>query len=216
MNASMDLMPETCREWLGRRLRIRRWTIAYLAAITMFMATHIAVGMGSAGRDAELSRLSSELKQRWMRDEQIQRLLRDIKEVETTVTRYNRLAWPIRVTQAIDAVGNAAPGAVTLTTLYITPREEQPRVPVKKSGTLAEAPAGPRSFMVIEMEGVARGDQDVAQMVAGLEGNRIFSRVSLDYTRAVTVQKTEAREFRLTCEVDLSLRYAVADLPEEN
>ncbi len=167
MSAFMDLMPETCREWLGTRTRIRRWTAAYLTVIASLSACYFTAGIGSAAREAESHRLSSELKQRWMRDEQIQGLLREIKEVETTVTRYNRLAWPIRVTQAMDAVGFATPGAVTLRTLYISPREEAARMPVKKAGTPAEPPPGPRSFMVIELEGVARGDQDVAAMVAG-------------------------------------------------
>ena len=210
MNQSMDLMPASCREWLGRRLRVRRWTLAYLATACSLTGAYLWTGVGASGRGAEMARLSGELKQRWMRDEQVQTLLREIQQVETMVTRYNRLAWPVRVTEAIDAVGASMPDAASLTSLQITPREEQGKVPVKKTGNEKPAEVGPRTFMVLEMEGVARTDQDVALLVAGLEKRGLFSRVALDYTRALSVDGTDSREYRLTCEVDLSLRYAVA------
>lgn len=209
MNQCVDLMPASCREWLGRRLRVRRWTLAYMVTICAMAAAYAWIGAGESGRRAEMSRLSGELKQRWMRDEQVQGLLREIQQVETMVTRYNRLAWPVRVTEAIDAVGASIPGAASLTSMQITPREEQARVPVKKTGNEKPLDAGPRTFMVLEMEGVARTDQDVAVLVSGLEKRGLFSRVALDYTRALSVDGTDSREFRLTCEVDLSLRYAV-------
>lgn len=213
MNRSLDLMPASCREWLGRRLRVRRWTLAYVAAIGSLAGAYLWIGAGDSVRREEMTRLSSELKQRWQRHEQVQGLLREIQEVETMVTRYNRLAWPVRVTEAVDAVGASMPAAASLTSLQITPREEQVRVPVKKSSDAAIPDAGSKTFMVLEMEGVARTDQDVAQLVAGLERRGLFSRVALDYTRALIVDGTDSREYRLTCEVDLSLRYAV--VPEE-
>jgi hypothetical protein len=209
LNQTIDLMPASCREWLGRRLRIRRWTLSYLMTICALAGAYAWIGAGETSRRAEMSRLSSELKQRWLRDEQVQSLLKEIQQVETMVTRYNRLAWPVRVTEAIDAVGAAMPDAASLTSLQITPREEQVRVPVKKSGNEKPADSGPRTFMVLEMEGVARTDQDVALLVAGLEKRGLFARVALDYTRALSVDGTDSREYRLTCEVDLSLRYAV-------
>lgn len=209
MNDVIDLMPPTCREWLGRRLRVKRWTMCFLATFAVLSGAYLIFQSGQAARQMEVDRLAGELKQRWTRDEEIQRLLRDIKAVETTVTRYNRLAWPVRVTEAIDAIGVSMPASASLTTLQISPREETASA-AKKRPADAESAPGPRTFMVLEMEGVARGDQDVANLVAGLEGRRLFSRVSLDYTRAVTVDGVEAREYRLTCEIDLSLRYAVA------
>ena len=210
MNHCIDLMPASCREWLGRRLRARRWTLAYLTAICATAGAYAWIGAGESTRRAEMSRLSEELKQRWMRDEQVQGLLKEIQQVETVVTRYNRLAWPVRVTEAIDAVGASIPVAASLTSMQITPREEQARVPVMKTGNEKTLDAGPRTFMVLEMEGVARTDQDVAVLVSGLEKRGLFSRVALDYMRALSVDGTDSREFRLTCEVDLSLRYAVA------
>lgn len=213
MSYAIDLMPASCREWLGRRLRIRRWTLCFVFTVLGLAGANGIFRMGSAERQEEIQRLTSELKQRWMRDEEIQRLLKDIKTVETTVTRYNRLAWPVRVTEAIDAVGASIPPSASLTTLQITPREESS--PSRKASADPDAP-GPRTFMVLEMEGVARSDQDVAQLVSGLERRRLFSKVALDYTRAINVDGVDSREYRLTCEIDLSLRYAMAAAPEGN
>jgi hypothetical protein len=63
--------------------------------------------------------------------------------------------------------------------------------------------------MIVEIEGLATSDAPVAQFVSGLDANPLFSRVSLDFSRATTIGQQEARNFRVTGEIDLNARYSI-------
>jgi hypothetical protein len=168
--------------------------------------------------------LAAQVKAKWDANQEVQRLLTEIDSVETTITRYNRLAWPVRVTQAVDAVGAAMPKGITLTSMLVTPREQKDTsapTPAERAARAAATKSGnkledaKKFALVVELEGVARADKDVAQFVSDLDANPLFARVSLDYTRAGEVDDFDAREFRMTCEIDLSARFAFVDQPKE-
>lgn len=217
MNRAIDLMPRSCREVLNRRMMVRRWTLVYVLTATALFASFwflsLAKGVSIEDRDA----LTIKMKINWSRNETVNNLLREIAEVEGAVTRYNRLAWPVRATEAIDAVAASTPGSVTLLELSITPREEKASsksASAQTSGTPA-VPEAPRALMVMEMEGLAPDDVSVARFVSGLEQHPLFRRVALDFARAKPMGQGEVRNFRVTADIDLSLRYSFVDaLPE--
>lgn len=205
MSRPIDLTPMQCRETLGRRTRIRRWAIAYAATA---VAVAGAVALSSAGisaRGLHRSTLAEEARRRWERDEEVQRLLREIRAAEENITRYNRLAWPLRVTEAIDVLGDSVPSGVALSGLLVTPREEQVR------GAKAGVNPPARSLLIVELEGYSPSDTQVAEFVSRLESNSLFSRVRLEYTRSATIDGVEAREFRIACEIDLLAKYQFVD-----
>jgi hypothetical protein len=212
MSRPIDLMPAVCRDALNRRRMIRRWTLVYLLSATTLFGTHWFLSLANRSMADRRDALALKMKITWSRNEVVNRLLAEISEVEAMVTRYNRLAWPVRATEAIDAIASVTPPSVTLSELSITPREEKPasrsssKEKTRKSAE-PEAPEAPRPIMVIEMEGVANDDAAVASLVSGLDGHALFSRVTVDFTRAKPLEGREVRNFRVTCEVDLSLRY---------
>ncbi|HBS29080.1 MAG TPA: hypothetical protein DEB06_06435 [Phycisphaerales bacterium] len=205
MSRPIDLLPSACRETLGRRARVRRWIIAYGAVVTMLAGGVVVSGAGLGERARQRASLAEEARRRWERDEEVQRLLREIAAAEQNITRYNRLAWPIRVSEAIDALSAALPRSVSVSNLLVTPREEQARA-------LRGLPAAPaRSVLVIEVEGISPSDREVAALASALEVNRVFSAVRMEYTRSTSVDGVEAREFRVVCEVDLLSKYQFVD-----
>jgi len=209
MSTLIDLMPSRCRESLGRRARVRRWITAYVCFASVVGAVQWVQHSRRVSLELEHARLTGAVQQAWDRNLEVQRLLREIQEAEDAITRYNRLAWPVRVSDVIDAFGATMPTSVSLTTLAITPREERRAPAPRRAGESTPAEA-PKTFMVIEAEGVSPDDAGLAHLVSGLEASPLFSKVSLDYARSGAVDGVEARVFRLTAEIDLSVKYSLA------
>lgn len=215
MTRPIDLMPRTCREVLGRRLLIRRWGLAYALVTTVLFAsswTLVAQNRVLARRKVALA---EQVHENWNRSEKVSGLLVEIAAVEQSVTRYNRLAWPVHATDVVNAIAACLPvGPVSLTELSITPREDRASKAGKGSAPLAagaSAAEGPRTFMIVEIEGLATSDAPVASLVSGLEANPLFSRVSLDFSRANRIGEQDTRNFRVTGEIDLSSRYSFVE-----
>jgi len=205
MNGPIDLMPRACRQALGRRARIRRWLVAYIGTGSLLLSAWLWVGNDQNSVLSERSRLVLEVERRWSQDEEVQHLIAEIQDVESAVTRYNSLAWPIRISEVLDAVGAAVPTSVTMKSIMATPRTEQ------KRRTRNTTEFVQRSHLVIELEGIAIGDRDVALLVKGFEKNPLFDRVTLDYTKGTIVDGIEGRSFRVTAEIDLLKQYTFID-----
>ncbi|MBL8746560.1 MAG: PilN domain-containing protein [Phycisphaerae bacterium] len=222
MSLSIDLMPRNCREVLNRRMMVRRWTLVYALTATAIFGTYWFLSLANhvAGQDRDA--LAIKVKINWSRNEVVNQLLKEINEIEEAVTRYNRLAWPVRASEAIDAISAATPPAVSLIELSITPKEEKPAAGTprpdgsnKKRGASAPPSGGAaetsKVLMRIEMEGLAPDDSAVARFVSALDAHPLFSRVALEFTRAKGLAKGEVRNFRITADIDLSLRYSFTD-----
>lgn len=215
MNLRVDLMPESCRATLRRRRAIRRWAITIALAIAALGVGEWWLSSERSSRAREARRLGEEVRAVWEQNEEAQQLVKQIREVEEAIGRYDRLAWPIRVTEVVAALGSAMPESATLTLLAMTPHEERAPRRVKEKGKAAPPPAPPRVVLLIELEGVAPGDGDVAQLIEAMDAHPLFSKVTLDYARSRDVDGVEARAFRATCEVDLSVRYELVEAAEE-
>ena len=159
--------------------------------------------------ESDVVRMQGELRERLERNEEAQALVREINDLEHVIRRYNKLAWPIRVSEVMDVLGTLTPDAVTLRSLTMTPRELR-----KRGATPSEEEK--ETLLIVELEGVAPNDAEVAVMVSGLEGHELFSKVSLDFTRSAEVEGQGAREFRVTSVIDLDARYefVAAGAPE--
>jgi len=97
------------------------------------------------------------------------------------------------------------PESTSLKSLAISPRQE--RATARSRGAKAGPAEEPRRKLVVEIEGVAPTDGDMAAFVAGLEKHPLFLRVAVDYARKAELRGREAREFAVTCEIDLGSRY---------
>ncbi len=200
MNGMIDLMPQRCRETLGRRRRVRGWVGVYGAMILLVGAAYWGAISGQGVVEDEVLRMVSEREERLNRNEEVQALLAEKRELERVIRRYNKLAWPIRVSEVIDILGTLTPDAVTLRSMSMTPREVRKRGQVQGEERI-------ESMLIIELEGIGPSDNEVAVMVSGLESHPVFSKVSLDFTRSTEVDELDVREFRMTGVIDLNARY---------
>ncbi len=210
MSGQIDLIPASCRAALGRRARVRGWIGAYSGVVLALGAAFMVVRAGEPRLEAERQRLDNEVQQKWLRNAEVQELVGRINELSGHIARYDRLAWPVRVSDVIAALGEQIPESLTLTSLTLTPRHEGGRVTRSKPRPGAKATEEPvtKSVLAVEIEGIAPDDFALALLVSGIEAHPLFKAVALDFARSRVVDGREARGFRVTCEIDLSVQYA--------
>lgn len=213
MSLFVDFTPAEFRAAMRRRAQIRVWIGAYVGAVLVLGGAYVAVTAGGAQRRAERDQLAAQLTQEWERNKEAQRLLKEIRQVEAAITRYDRLASPVRASDVVGTIGALLPDSVTLTGLTLTPRTDRTPPPPPKPGA-KKTEAVVRSFLAIELEGIAPGDGDLAGLVSALERSELFDAVSMDYARSLDADGTPARSFRVSARVDLSQRFQFKPLAE--
>jgi Tfp pilus assembly protein PilN len=217
MSLTWDLMPERCRAIFARRRARRMWMRAYVIGGTMALTATAAMQLRIRSLEIHRGQLAVRVEEHWNRNEEAKQLREEIKELEATITRYQRLAWPVRVTDAIGVIAPLVPDEATLTSFTVVPKQEKveedaPRAegklgkPARRRG-----PAPMRTILALEIEGIAKTDADVARFVQGVESTALFSAVGLDFSRSREVDGIEAREFRVTCQIDMSRRVVFVD-----
>ena len=216
MSVTWDLLPSRCRSIFARRRARRWWTRAYVIGVTAALSASGLMYLHVRGLEARRATLAVRVEEHWNRNEEAKRLRGEIRELEGTITRYQRLAWPVRVTDAVRVLAPLVPEESTLTALTIVPREER----VDGSGqTVRRGSRGKgvqtRTILALEIEGIALTDDEVARFVRGVEANPLFSSVALDFARSRDVDGVEAREFRVTCQIDMSRRVLFVDAQEK-
>lgn len=211
MSVQIDLIPQSCRVALGRRARIRRWIGVYALGIGGVVAACISTAATESNRAKERDALQRDVRMKWEQNEEAQRVWKQIQELEGTIARYERLAWPVRITDVIAVIGEQLPQSLALTSLTLTPRQESVSVSRGRARDKTKKPELPRTLMAIEIEGVAPTDLALSQFVSGIEAHPMFRSVVLDFARSRQVDGVDARGFRVTCEVDLSARYTFVD-----
>jgi len=208
VNGRIDLLPSDCRVQFMRRSRVRRWIGLYVGGVALLLGSHAWVNLGRGALEAEHAALTRQARENWERNEEAQELVGEIRDMGNMIARYNRLAWPVRVSDAINVISGVIPDSTTLTAMTLTPRQERTRI-----GSGKDRREETTTYLAIELEGLAPDDLAVAQVVSGLDGHPLFSTVTLDFARSREVDGVTAREFRVNCEIDLSRRYALASAP---
>jgi hypothetical protein len=212
MTRPVDLMPAACREVLNRRAEARRWTLVYALTATTLFAAFWYLSAANRARERRRDIMAAQVQINWKRSEIVNRLVGEINAVEAAISRYDRLAWPVRATQVVAAVGAALPSDATLTQAALTSREEKIKPPPRAPADGPAPTPAPRTFMIVELEGIARNDAAVASFVSAIDDNPLFSRVDLEFTRAVEAASRSVRGFRLVAQVDLSARFEFAEV----
>jgi Tfp pilus assembly protein PilN len=215
----VDLVPSSFRAAGRARRRARMWVSAYALAAAGITTGYFVVSAGHAHATATRDDLARQLQQEWDRNKEAQRLLSEIHAVEEAVTRYDRLAAPVRTVDVVGTLGGLLPTNITLTALTMAPRSEKitikpPQPP--PGATAATAPGTPpakptsrtMNYLAVEVEGVAPSDADLAGLVSALEGCDLFVNVGMDYARSTSVDGTPARSFRVSARVDFGRHYA--------
>jgi Tfp pilus assembly protein PilN len=217
VTVTWDLLPARCRAIFARRRARRIWTRAYFIGVTLALSASGAMYLHARAQEHRREILADRVEEHWNRNEEAKRLREEIRELEGTITRYQRLAWPVRVTDAIGVLAPLVPPEATLTSLTIVPREERLESAggPSRRGSKGRSSAGTRTILAIEIEGIALSDEVVARFVQGVESSPVFSAVGMDYARSRDVDGVEAREFRVTCQIDMSRRVVFTEADEE-
>ena len=205
MSQLIDLMPDSCRQQQGQRRRIRSWLFLY-------GLTGLAIGMGwgslrLAERQLEARVFAERAKVQLVAHQRIRaaQLRSRLAMLLAEQQRFNRLAWPVRIGDVIAVLWDVAPDTVTFTSISLTPRQVSRTL--KPQG---ENEPQTQAKLTIELRGVAASDAELANFLSGLESHGLFGMVAVDYSRRSRVRDVEAREFGLTCEIELKARYRFA------
>ncbi len=205
MNANIDLMPAKCRAVLQRRARVRIWVGVYTSSAALLISAFATFTAGRQAQLRELTELNNLVELNWSRDHEVQGLMDTLETLEGDIKRYNRLAWPLQVSDVLQCVSSMVPDAATLTSLAVVPQLNHSRR--GQGGTTSE----PRELLALEIEGVASRDTVVAQLVKKIESDTLFQSVTLDFARPTEIDGIEARRFRITATIDLNATYRFFD-----
>jgi hypothetical protein len=202
-------MPESCRQQQGQRRQIRNWLLLYgLTCLVIGMSwgsLRLAERQLEAKVFAERAKVQLVAHQRIRAAQLRSRLAMLLAEQQ----RFNRLAWPVRIGDIIAVLWEVAPDSVTFTSVSLTPRQVSRTLRPQTS----DEPQT-QAKLTIELRGVAVNDAELANFLSGLESHGLFGMVAVDYSRRSKVRDIEAREFGLTCEIELKARYRFA-APDE-
>lgn len=199
----IDMTPESCRRRLGRRRQIQLWATGYAATI---IVVAVASAILSLTQDRSQRRLDYRLQQVQLNADQQRQaldLLARIDTYESQIKRSARLAWPFSIGDMIATIGEATPKTVTITSFSFKPRARAGR----SSGWAPKAGQVDFAVIYVELAGVAPDDIDVAKFVTTLQDLGFFSAIVMDYARASKFGDGKAREFGLTCAIDLAARF---------
>lgn len=207
MTRFVDFTPASCRAKARERRAIRLWVSTFLGTVGIMAGAFGAINAGHSHRVAEREGLASQLKLQWDRNEEAKKLLVQVHKLDADITRYNKLASPLRASEVVAMLGAALPEKVSLTSLTLSPRQEKLAPAPAKPG---ERPAAPRilSQIAVEVDGVAPTDGDVSALMSALETNPVFSNVAMEFARSTVIDGIAARAFRVSGRIDLSNRYA--------
>lgn len=215
----IDLIPASFRAGQRARRRVRSWVSAYLLAASGVGGTHFVVNAGRSQALAERELLAQQLQLEWDRNKEAQRLLGEIHAVEAAITRYDRLAAAVSASNVVGTIGGLLPRTVSLTALTLTPRTEKVATKPSQAAHRGAGPAKPQvvtlSYLVVEMEGIAPSDADLAQLVAALEGSGLFGSVGMDFARSATIDGIPGRAFRVSARVDFQRHYTFRADPNQ-
>ncbi|MEM1424219.1 MAG: PilN domain-containing protein [Planctomycetota bacterium] len=211
MNGRTNLIPASCREKFDRRRIRRRWVVAYCATFLCIALVYSASATAFSRIEGTRDDLRADVEARLLLDKETSSLLDEIASVERDLGRYNDLAWPVRMSEAIASVAPIVPDGATLTSLTLTPTTKKSRIPARRGKPAQELV---ERYLTLELQGVAESDFTVSGIVSGLDANPLFRSVSLDFARMRSVDGVEGREFRVQAEIDLDARYTFTDIAE--
>lgn len=197
----VDLTPESCRRRLGRRNQIQWWVTAYVVTLAFAAAVSAMMSLSQQGAQRRVDTLLRQVQLDEDQQRRADELLAEISGYEHTLDRHRRLAWPVEIGDLIATIGVTAPAEITLTNLAVKPRTRSNRARTKEQ---ANAQSEYESLYV-ELAGIAPDDRDIAEFVGRLQRLEIFSAVVMDYARKTKIGAGEAREFGVTCEIDLHI-----------
>lgn len=197
MSQVIDLMPEACRIRLGRRAWVRGWIVRYTVAAIALVVVISGTEIREQAKRSRVAALQKQVDFSVEQKKKAEALQAKIAAYEAALDQHDALALPLTVGTALQTLASCTPVSVTLTSLAMLPKTVRDR-------TVKPGEQGKENrWLLFELRGVSPSDTDLAQFLAALESDVIFSRATVDYTTQKDIYGIEAREFGITCEIDL-------------
>lgn len=211
----IDLLPDSIRARSQAGVVAGRYVAALLIGVVLLglTATHARLMLDLARDRLRVAEeqadivLSAEAKAAQLR--------RSLNDTRDYIRRYEWIALPLEVSRVTATVINELPASATIDRIDLQTGARQRNRSARGRGAVGPDDPLPR-VLKGELSGFAATDQDVAQIVANLEALGLFGQVSLDFSRTRTVRERNAREFRISFQADLNIRYEVEDLEGPN
>ena len=207
----IDLLPDSIRARSQAGVVAGRYVAALLIGVVLLglTATHSRLMLDLARDRLRVAEEQADIV--LSAEARAARLRRSLNDTRDYIRRYEWIALPLEVSRVIATVINELPASATLDRIDLQAGARQRNRSTRSRGAVRPDDPLPR-VLKGELSGFAATDQDVAQIVANLEALGLFGQVSLDFSRTRTVREHNAREFRISFQADLDLRYEVEDL----
>lgn len=207
---AIDLLPASIRARSQAGVRVGRviTTLVACIAILAIAATQVRLSLARAQSDVATARQHADTALELERH--VVAAEAELTALDDEVRRYKRVALPLDVSAVIATVIGLLPPHVTLDHFDIDCGLRHAGTSPRSRGA-KEQGAVPRT-LIGEIAGFAATDAEITELVMALESTRPFEAVSLDYTRTRTVRNENAREFRVSFQIDLGADYRVTSL----
>lgn len=205
---SIDLMPAAVRARSHAGLRMGQFSAFVVMAMTatIAVATHSKIAVSTA--QDQLFESAGRAVQVFATEARAAELRHELETIESYARTYERLSFPLSVSDVLATVVNNLPPSVTLDQIDL---DAGARVLGRsaRSRTVEKPEDTPPRVLTGEISGFAANDQEIAELLTTLESTPPFEGVSLDFSRGRRVNDRDAREFRLSFRISLDAQYAV-------
>lgn len=206
---AINLLPDSIRQRLQAGARTGQTVGAFgsVIALLVLVITYGRIERDRAERDVAMARDQANLVIEM--DERGKSLHASLRDAESYLELYRKVAPSLDVSAVMATIINELPESVALDRIDISAGARLPVRTARSRGRDEKVESSPR-IMTCEIAGFAQSDEQVAQVVDRLSAQPPFEKVSLDFSRTRLVREQSAREFRLSCRIDLDVLYAVA------
>lgn len=184
-----------------RGQRCRQGILVGLLALTMggwaLLAHGQIMALETRTREARTRTLMLQMQAR-----QLQSMQQELNDLHRRLTLRRELAAPISLTQAVAQIVRHIPEKTSLSHLSLV--DPSPMVKSKN-----DAPPQPSAALSLHigMTGLAESNRQVADLVARLSCDPLFTQVKLFYSRPVNHAAGFGREYRIEMEIPLNREY---------
>lgn len=221
----INFLPESYYRAQKRRGRLLRQCAVVGAIAGCVVLATIAIKANSISQ----ARTADRLEQTVEAEQGAISIISDIEKQHASLLKRAQLKRvlipPVSYHETINALGQALPAEIAITDLVIqtvTPKPEPIETDAQREARLKRE-ADPRNqakpdephLIEIELSGLAPDDLAVANFVAALDADALFSRVTMHSSQAAVSEGLQVRRFSLTATVDLGREFQWTDAQPE-
>ena len=168
---------------------------AAMFGITLLARQHLAA------MQVQSAKLAEQLSHIGDPGAELQRQQQSMRRLEELKLAHRELGKPIPYSKVIQQVQNAMTPGMALSNVGIDVRSD----PVKGSGFVGDSHNPPRYHDTarISIVGIAPRNEQISQLLGKVSTNPLFTDVTLDYTRAGTLEGYSVLKFEIQMSMDL-------------